>query len=220
MSNFQVVLADPPWNYSDKLRMSDVARGSADQYETMSDVEIARLSTRIDVTNHAGNGKEIAHHIAGFRIKDDAVLFMWTTNSFLIDGTSAGLCRVWGFKPKQLITWVKTKAEHISGVENLVDSFLGPYDSKAITMDSLQFGMGHYTRGVTEHLILATKGKCTKLVKAKNIRNAFFAPRRKHSQKPDEQYAIIESLFDGPYLELFAREQREGWTAWGQELKS
>ncbi len=203
MSNFKVVLADPPWSYNDKLRMSDVARSSDDHYKTMGDVEIARLSTRLDVTNHAGTGKEVAHHIAGHRIEDNAVLFMWTTNSFLLDGTSAGLCRVWGFKPKQIITWIKTK--------------LGREDNP-MSGEDLQFGMGHYTRGVTEHIILATKGKCTAMVKRKNIRNVLFAARRAHSQKPNEQYNLIEGLFDGPYLELFAREKRPGWEAWGLEL--
>jgi hypothetical protein len=42
--------------------------------------------------------------------------------------------------------------------------------------------------------------------------------RRKHSQKPDEQYARIERMFDGPYLELFARNKWQGWDSWGDEL--
>ena len=40
---------------------------------------------------------------------------------------------------------------------------------------------------------------------------------REHSHKPDEQYARIERLYGGPYLELFARHRRDGWDAWGQE---
>jgi hypothetical protein len=39
-----------------------------------------------------------------------------------------------------------------------------------------------------------------------------------HSQKPDEFYRIIERLYDGPYLELFARRARAGWTSFGNEL--
>ena len=50
------------------------------------------------------------------------------------------------------------------------------------------------------------------------MRELIVSPRRKHSQKPDEQYERIERLVDGPYLELFARQRRPGWTAWGNEI--
>ena len=39
-----------------------------------------------------------------------------------------------------------------------------------------------------------------------------------HSRKPDEFYEIIEKMYDGPYLEMFARREREGWEAWGNEV--
>lgn len=41
--------------------------------------------------------------------------------------------------------------------------------------------------------------------------------RHEHSRKPDEQHGLIESCSPGPYLELFARYPREGWSAWGSE---
>ena len=41
---------------------------------------------------------------------------------------------------------------------------------------------------------------------------------KRHSEKPDETYRRIEHLYPGPYLELFARKPREGWTTWGDEL--
>ena len=44
------------------------------------------------------------------------------------------------------------------------------------------------------------------------------APRREHSRKPDEIYPRIEALCEGPYLELFARQQWRGWTCVGDEL--
>lgn len=43
------------------------------------------------------------------------------------------------------------------------------------------------------------------------------APRCEHSRKPDEFYHRVTRLVPGPYLDLFAREQRAGWTAWGDE---
>jgi N6-adenosine-specific RNA methylase IME4 len=41
--------------------------------------------------------------------------------------------------------------------------------------------------------------------------------KREHSRKPDEQYDLIESCSWGPYLELFGRGVREGWTVWGNQ---
>ena len=41
--------------------------------------------------------------------------------------------------------------------------------------------------------------------------------KREHSRKPDEQYAVIEACSRGPFLELFARGTRPGWTYWGNQ---
>lgn len=48
-------------------------------------------------------------------------------------------------------------------------------------------------------------------------RQGIIAPRREHSRKPDGIHERIERLVAGPYLELFARQTRPGWTAWGNE---
>lgn len=52
---------------------------------------------------------------------------------------------------------------------------------------------------------------------ARAVRQVIEAPRREHSRKPDETFPRIEALYGGPYLELFARQQRAGWTVWGDE---
>ena len=41
-----------------------------------------------------------------------------------------------------------------------------------------------------------------------------------HSHKPEEQYAVIERISGGPYLELFARRAQPGWDAWGNQIDS
>ena len=43
--------------------------------------------------------------------------------------------------------------------------------------------------------------------------------RREHSRKPDEMYAHIEKLLDGPYIELFARNKKDGWDSWGNQTE-
>lgn len=40
---------------------------------------------------------------------------------------------------------------------------------------------------------------------------------RTQAIKPDGQHANLEALFDGPRCELFAREKRDGWDAWGNQ---
>jgi N6-adenosine-specific RNA methylase IME4 len=49
------------------------------------------------------------------------------------------------------------------------------------------------------------------------VRKLIISPRREHSRKPDEAYGRIERLFEGPYLEMFARSSRPGWDRWGAE---
>jgi hypothetical protein len=50
------------------------------------------------------------------------------------------------------------------------------------------------------------------------VRQGIIAPRREHSRKPDDIHERIERLVAGPYLELFARTRREGWSSWGNEV--
>lgn len=47
--------------------------------------------------------------------------------------------------------------------------------------------------------------------------NLFSTRKREHSRKPDEIYDLIEACSPGPYLELFARFRRGGWSQWGNE---
>lgn len=79
-----------------------------------------------------------------------------------------------------------------------------------------RFGLGQYLRQQTEHLLLGTRGHAP--VKYRGQGTWMYAPVQEHSHKPEEQYAVIERLSDGPYLELFARRHRPGWSAWGNEV--
>jgi N6-adenosine-specific RNA methylase IME4 len=51
-----------------------------------------------------------------------------------------------------------------------------------------------------------------------DVHEVVVAPVGEHSEKPDEVYRRIERLYPGPYLELFARKPRKGWTVWGNEV--
>jgi N6-adenosine-specific RNA methylase IME4 len=78
------------------------------------------------------------------------------------------------------------------------------------------FGMGRTVRAEHETCLIATSGR--PLTLDKSIRSVFEAPVGKHSEKPDEFYAIVERLREGPYCELFARKLRDRWTCYGDEL--
>jgi hypothetical protein len=72
------------------------------------------------------------------------------------------------------------------------------------------------TRANIEPVLLATRGNPLRL--SKDVHQVVIAPVGEHSQKPDEVYRRIERLYPGPYLELFARKPRDGWTTWGNEI--
>jgi N6-adenosine-specific RNA methylase IME4 len=76
-------------------------------------------------------------------------------------------------------------------------------------------GLGTYWRISTEHIIFGVRGH---LITSPNHRNWFEARRGRHSAKPAEFYALVEKASPGPYLELFARQRREGWEVWGDEV--
>jgi N6-adenosine-specific RNA methylase IME4 len=81
-----------------------------------------------------------------------------------------------------------------------------------------RFNLGVYLRNATEHVLLGTKGKAPVRFNAQPTWGYF--PLQEHSHKPEEQYAIIERVSHGPYLELFARRKQPGWDAWGDEIES
>lgn len=122
---------------------------------------------------------------------DDSVLWLWAVNAMLDDATA--LMAHWGFEYKNALTWAKTSSKGTPAV-----------------------GMGFWMRGSTEHLLLGVRGRPKPL--RRNQPTWFKAPPGKHSAKPDEAYQIIETLTPGPYLDVFARRRREGWSVWGNGI--
>lgn len=82
----------------------------------------------------------------------------------------------------------------------------------------MSLGMGYWYRGQVEQLLLGVKGK----LKAFHIQRANIIQTKvhSHSQKPDEFYELIEMTALEPKIELFARNKREGWDCWGNEVES
>ena len=121
------------------------------------------------------------------RIADDAHCYMWVTNNFLKDGLQ--LMEDLGFRYITNIVWVKDR-----------------------------FGLGQYFRGQHELMLFGVKGKFHRnKIPDSSCASVIHAKRRKHSQKPVDQYTRVESISAGPYLEMFARSNRDGWDVWGND---
>jgi N6-adenosine-specific RNA methylase IME4 len=81
-------------------------------------------------------------------------------------------------------------------------------------------GQGWWFRQQHEHLLIATRGSMPPPPPQARVSSVIEAPRREHSRKPDEAYAMIERMYpDLPKIELFARHRRDGWDAWGNEVE-
>ena len=75
---------------------------------------------------------------------------------------------------------------------------------------------GYYFKGQSEQILFGVKGKLAPQDRKQvTILNGSI---RKHSQKPDEQYEVIEKVSPAPRIELFARQKRDGWDSWGNEV--
>ena len=78
--------------------------------------------------------------------------------------------------------------------------------------------VGSYFRNVTEILLFGIRGENNlTLAPARSQVNLIRTQKREHSRKPDEIIPIIERCSPGPFLELFARGDREGWDMWGNQ---
>lgn len=182
------VVADPPWSFRDKG--SRIAPDQRRKRQGRKGYRTLSLDelTCLDVRAVAA---------------PDALLFMWTTSAHLLDGTSPELARSWGFDPKATIAWVKARP-------------MGAGESGMRSWPVLHVGMGHYVRGAHELVIVARRGRGR--VQVHDVPSVLFAPRGRHSAKPEAFRDLVKRLSPGPYLELFARTTRPGWMTWGDQL--
>lgn len=173
---YNIIYADPPWQFKVWSRATGLGRSAESHYPTMVKEDIQKLPIENITTK-------------------DAVLFLWVTYPCLEEGLE--LVKKWGFTYKTCaFSWIKLNKKN----------------------DSPFVGMGYYTRANNEICLLATKGKPLKRV-SKSVRQVVLSKIREHSQKPDEVRDRIVDLFgDLPRIELFARQQIEGWDCWGNEV--
>jgi N6-adenosine-specific RNA methylase IME4 len=125
---------------------------------------------------------------------DVAHLYLWVPNALLPEGLA--VMQAWGFRYKSNLIWHKVRRD-------------GGSDGR---------GVGFYFRNVTEIVLFGVRGKNARTFQAGRRQVNLLATRkREHSRKPDELYPIVEACSPAPFLELFARGTRPGWTAWGNQ---
>ena len=132
-------------------------------------------------------------------VKEEALLLLWATGPLLDDAIA--LMHAWGFAyVSVLFVWLKTTK---SGTPRT--------------------GMGHYTRSNCEFVLLGRRGNrgLTHWVRNHAVPQLIKAEPREHSRKPDEFFVALDALLTTntlDKLEMFAREKRPGWDAWGDEI--
>jgi N6-adenosine-specific RNA methylase IME4 len=127
-------------------------------------------------------------------LEETAHLYLWVPNALLPEGLRVLIA--WGFQYKSNIVWHKIRKD-------------GGPDGR---------GVGFYFRNTTELILFGVKGKNARtLAPGRSQVNIIKSQKREHSRKPDEAYGLIEACSPGPFLELFARGSRPGWTTWGNQ---
>lgn len=122
----------------------------------------------------------------------DSVLILWGTWPMLPRVLET--MKAWGFKYATGLPWIKT--------------------GRGFT---LSYGQGFWLRGVSEFFIIGKRGKAAPTRELQNSAG-LIAENLYHSRKPNNIHELAEKL-PGPYLELFARRPREGWTVFGNEIE-
>lgn len=193
---FSTIMADPPWPYATPgkgpLQSSKKHRPHSYDYSRDGATAGSSAHSRYGLMTLVGISRL---PIESFAL-DNAHLYLWTTNAFLVEAHA--VARAWGFRPITVITWTKTIKD----------------DPATPSMKT-----GFYFRGATEHVVFAVRGSL-KLQTKRGVSTAFMHPRTPHSVKPDAFYSLVEECSPGPYLELFARRPRSGWSVWGNEVAS
>ena len=190
MTLYAAIVADPPWKVS--------AGRTIGAYEVRDGKQL--FGVRNNAARKLAYPFMTVEQIKGLQVGSiaapDAHLYLWTVNRYLRDAFD--VAAAWGFKFSTLLTWAK----------NPMGGGLG----------GDAFGLS------TEFCLFCRRGS---LEAKERIGTTWFNWKRpykngypQHSAKPAEFAALVERVSPGPYVELFARQKREGWHAWGNEVES
>ena len=187
---FSTIVADPPWRVS--------AGRAIGVYEVRDGKQI--FGVRDNAARKLAYPSMTVEQIATLQVDaiaaPDAHLYLWTVNRYVEDAFR--VVRAWGFSFSTFLVWAK---KPMGG------------------------GLGGDAFGLsTEFCLFCRRGK---LRATERIGTTWFDWKRPykngypcHSAKPPLFYEIVERVSPGPRAELFAREKRNGWQVWGNEVNS
>ena len=149
--------------------------------------------------------RDIEHHYPTMTLEDicglgsmvssisdkNCVLFLWSTSPKLAEAVR--VVEAWGFNYRTNLAWVKTGS----------------------------LGLGNYARINHELLLVAIRGNPGCPEPKSRPHSVIEIRKGRHSEKPARFYDTIEAMYPNAIrIELFARQRREGWAAWGNEVSS
>lgn len=184
------IMADPPWRFRSRSARVDPTKSRMPKYRTMVFDEIKRMP------------------VAQLAARD-CHLFLWITGPLLMRGEE--LMRAWGFRYSSSgFVWIKLKAS------------CGRDEYQWISLHEIEqflhMGTGYTTRKNCEFLLQGRRGSPKRM--ARNVLEPIISPVREHSRKPDEAYRRVERYVgDVAKLDLFTRQVRPGWDAFGDEAE-
>lgn len=114
------------------------------------------------------------------------------------------------------VLWFWVTNQHMREAFDLVTAW-GFQQKTILTWCKDRMGLGNYLRNQTEHCLLCVRGK--PVLNLTNQTTILHGPVREHSRKPESFYELVEQLTPGSKIELFCREARPGWAAWGAEVE-
>jgi N6-adenosine-specific RNA methylase IME4 len=223
MAKYDLIVADPPWEFADTLTMSDTPRGAASNYSVL-DIEAIKNLEVSKVT------------------ADNAVLVLWIPSAMLQDGLDT--MKNWGFDQKQTFIWVKIKqtagiVDPLKGLHKQLRGLIREERKKDIFKASnvlkgvkklvnefdinniLSFYLGHLFRQTHELALIGTKGSVYGDLAAKNQRSVILDRNLGHSSKPEGLQDRLDLMFPkAKKLEMFARRVRPDWDCVGWECPS
>lgn len=185
----KTLLIDPPW------RMCTGGKSSINvhyQYDLQTQEEIKET---------------VDGWLQDVEVNPEAHVYIWCINSFktglcrgILDAVD--LCEHIGFRAITLLPWIKTNIGNPT-----------PYGMRAV--EHCLFGVRNRKGKIRE---VAWTGGSVAGVGLSSSNDYYLAPRTVHSKKPFGFYAYIEKRSQGPYCELYARNRREGWISFGNEV--
>lgn len=211
---FRTIAADPPW---EERGAGKIKRGADRHYPLVKTRDLPALM----------KGAKDAEGRALWRPASDSHLYLWVTNNFLPDGL--WLMEELGFRYITNLAWTKLRYEEGALLTKARKAQLARVDVVRLARATRQ-NIGQYFRGEHELCLFGVRGRgmdpsvytgrrdlgTTILAAHERLESG----KRKHSGKPLSSYDRIEARSHGPYLELFARSGRPGWTSWGNQLEA